>query len=127
MPGKFDLGEVKKLILSYRRGESNALWFSARTRSIDSVINVFSCNETAAESIILDGLMTLESADFCRSHLQWESIVDEYGLENYLGFNWYIKFTLDDEEGIKSLEQISFHPLEKEMKLADGRNLKVNF
>ena len=49
----------------------------------------------------------------------WESICDEYGLEGYLGYNWYVKFTIEESE----LEQISFHPCEKDMTLANGRTL----
>ena len=47
------------------------------------------------------------------------SICDEYGLEGYLGYNWYVKFTIEESE----LDQISFHPCEKDMTLANGRTL----
>jgi hypothetical protein len=78
-----------------------------------------------AETKILDGLLKLKESDFCRSNMQWNTVVDEYGLENYFGINWYIKFTIEHESGVEILEQISFHPLEKKMRLADGRELTV--
>ena len=123
--GKFDLEEVKRLITLYWKGNSSTLWFSARSRSIDSVIKVLLCNETEAEKTILDGLMKLKNTDFCRSKMQWDTIVDEYGLEDYHDLNWYIKFSICHDDGQNTLEQISFHPLEKEMRLIDERNLKV--
>ena len=123
--GKFSLDLVKKLIIQYRSGDNTALWFSARSRSLDCVINVFLCSEVEAESRILDGILQLKKSDFHRSNIQWDLIVDEYGLENYLGYNWYVKFTVDNQNGLETLEQISFHLLEKKMRLADGRELTV--
>jgi hypothetical protein len=121
--GKYTLDDVKKLIVEYRNGNNSSLWFAARTRSLDAVINVFMCNEKDAEKIILDGIFRLQNSDFCRSNLQWGLVMDEYGLESYLGHNWYIKFYISKEDGLEALEEVSFHPLEKDMHLTDGRIL----
>lgn len=122
MGGKYSLAVVKQLVDQYKQGNNTALWFSARSRSLDAVVKVLSCNDVDAETTILDGLLKLKDSDFCRSNMQWNTFVDEYGLENYLGINWYIKFTIE-QNGVETLEQISFHPLEKNMRLADGRQL----
>ncbi len=126
MGGKYSLAVVKNLVDQYKQGNNTALWFSARSRSLDAVVKVLFCNEVDAETKILDGLLRLKESDFCRSNIQWNTVVDEYGLENYLGYNWYIKFTIERQSSVETLEQISFHPLEKNMRLADGRELTAN-
>lgn len=122
--GRYSLQELKDLVVEYRSGNGEALWFSARSRSLDCVVRVLSCTEVAAECTILDGLVRLKDSDFCRSRLQWDDVVDEYGLENYCGQNWYIKFMICQDD-TKSIEQISFHPLEKDMILANGKILRA--
>ncbi len=117
----FNLDEVKLLVDEWRKGKPRG-WFSAISCSIDYVIYIFECTHAAAQSIIFDGILKLETENFSRRVLVWDSVTDEYGLESYLGFNWYIKFLVDD--GV--LEQISFHPCEKDMTLANGRTIKAS-
>ena len=127
MSPKFDLEEVKQLVEAYLRGE-NGVWFSARSASIDYVVKVLLCDVGEAESVIVKGLLRLQPDDFHKRVLivKWDNVVaDEYGLENYLGHNWYIKFLVEDDGGEKVLNEVSFHPTEDEMRLADGRTLSV--
>lgn len=116
---RYPLEEVKVLAEKLRNGEATG-FFSAPNASINYVIYIFECLEREAENIILDGLQKLEENDFCKQAFQWDVVVDIYGLENYLGYDWFVKFFVED--GI--LEEISFHPLEKAMRLVDGRNLE---
>lgn len=124
---QFDLRDVKKLADEYFEGHKT-VWFAAPSRSINYVVKVFHCSGKEAERIVLEGLKLLEKEDFSRSFLQWEDyLVDEYGLENYMGHNWYVKFTINNEGGAKILDEISFHPLEKSMSLSDGRTLDPTY
>ena len=116
---KFDLADVKFLVQEWLGGKHSG-WFSATSCSVDYVIHIFECTQAVAESIIFEGILKLETGDFSRRISIWDSVADEYGLESYLGHNWYIKFLV--EEGI--LEQISFHPCEKHMMLANGRTIE---
>jgi hypothetical protein len=116
---RYDLGIVKKLVREWMDGEDKG-WFSAPSCSVDYVIHVFECTQVEAEETILVGILMLESSNFIRRIYVWGSVADEYGLQSYLGHNWYIKFVVEDGE----LEQISFHPSEKEMRLANGRAIR---
>ncbi len=118
---KFDLNEVKRLAHEWQQGK-HCGWFSATTCSVDYVIHVFECTQDDAELIILSGILKLENGDFSRRISMWGCVADEYALENYLGYNWYVKFMVEDSE----LEQISFHPCEKDMTLANGRTITVS-
>ena len=118
---KFNLDEVKQLARDWLGGKQGG-WFSASTCSVDYVIHVFECTQVEAESIILDGILKLKILDFSRRISMWDSIADEYGLEAYLGYNWYVKFMIEDGE----LEQISFHPCEKDMTLANSRTITAS-
>ena len=123
---KYGLTELKNLVLRYRAGE-DTLWFSAPSRSIDYVVQVVACDEQKAEEMILAGLCLLEPGDFSSRVMQWDMLCDVYGLENSEGHKWYVKFALSQDDSLPVLEQISFHPLEKDLKVADGRYLKVTF
>lgn len=118
---KFDLDQVKQLAREWMGGK-HCGWFSATSCSVDYVIHVFECTQNEAEAIILDGILKLENADFSRRISMWDSVADEYAIEGYLGYNWYVKFMV--EEG--DLEQISFHPCEKDMTLANGRTITAS-
>lgn len=113
---KFDLDKVKQLVRDCMEGK-DCVWFSAPSCSVDYLIHIFECTQVEAGSIILNGLLKLETRDFSRRVSMWSRIADQYGLESYLGHNWYIKFMLEDGE----LEQISFHPCENNMLLENGR------
>jgi len=118
---KFDLDQVKQLAGEWMGGK-HCGWFSATSCSVDYVIHVFECTQTEAEVIILDGILKLENADFSRRVSMWDSVADEYAIESYLGYNWYVKFMVEDGD----LEQISFHPCEKDMTLANGRTITAS-
>jgi hypothetical protein len=119
---KFDLEEVKGLAARFLNGEKTIL-FSAPRRSIEKVIEVFCCSFQEAQKIIANGLILLKSECFHRRILQWEDVFDEYGLEDFQGFNWYVKFLIIKKDS-DCIEEVSFHPLEKNMVLQNGRILK---
>ncbi len=119
---KYPLEDVFKLI------EQRAVDFSAPSRSLRAVQeflekntpNGLSCRE--AESFIYEGIKQLTNSCFCRRIHQWGIVADEYGLF-FMKINWYIKFAIEEDEDGKFLNEISFHPLEKNMKLANGKIL----
>ena len=127
MSSKYALGEIKPLVEARLKGDET-IWFSARSASIDYVIKVLVVTELEAESIILNGILKLGDNDFHRRVLMvnWANeIADEYGLEGYHGHNWYIKLLVEDEANGRVVNEISFHPTEDEMRLANGRVLQV--
>lgn len=97
-------------------------WFSAPSCSIDYLIHIYECTQVEAETIILRGILKLQNEDFNRRISMWGKVADEYGLEGYLTYNWYVKFMIEDGD----LEQISFHPCEKDMTLANGRTITAS-
>lgn len=119
---KFDLEEVKRCIVGWRDGKELG-WFSATPCSTDYVIHIFECDQLEAENIIFDGILKLEESNFSQRVSLWGDIADEYGLGNYLGHNWYVKFMLGSDG---DLEEISFHPCERDMALASGKNLTAS-
>ena len=123
---KFDLEAVKKIVQAFIDGDKKAIWFSAPDRSVKYVISIFRCEDPEATNLIARGILELEEADFSHSHLQWSTVMDVYGLKDFGGINWYVKFTISTEDG-KCLESVSFHPLEKTLKLANGKLLEVNY
>jgi hypothetical protein len=126
---KFLLSDVKALVQKAIDGDESAVWFSGRSRSIDYVIHVYQCDETYAANLVLNGLMSLQEQDFVNSVIMSSApdlvVADEYGLENYNGHNWYIKFFIESDDAEKYLTSISFHPVERTLKRCDGRNLDV--
>ena len=119
---KFDLKDVKRRIVDWK-DRKEAGWFSAPSCSTDYVIHIFECYQLEAENIIFDGIIKLEESNFCQRVSLWGDVADEYGLESYLGYNWYIKFMIGNDD---DLEEISFHPCEKDMTLASGKNLTTS-
>ncbi len=128
---KFDLTEVKALAHDYLEagkaldGQAT-IRFTAPRRSTEAVVAVFQCSPNSANRKIAMGLLGLEEKDFLRRTWQWNDVFDEYGLENFEGHNWYIKYCVVKEDS-KYIEEVSFHPLEKEMVLPDGRVLKITY
>jgi len=104
---------------------SNKVVFIAETRSIDEVIKVFpQKNRTQAEQYILTEILNLTSADYHNRVVHWGEVLDVYG-KRIDGINWYIKFFIEkDENGQDCLSEVSFHPLEEDMVLANGTKLK---
>ena len=126
MPGtaKHDLRKVKELAKRWKNGDEDCGVFTAQSRSIHYVARILKVDTDCAKDIVLDGIMKLQERDFCRRVILWDcpdEIGDEYGLKGYEGHNWYIKFSLSDD----LLEEISFHPVEKILKLANGEILEV--
>lgn len=124
---KYDLLEVKKIADECICGRKGAIYFSARTRSINSVSATLSCTFDEAKEFIIRGFIRLQPNDFSESVLLWGNVVDVYGLQCYLGHNWYVKFAIVEEGYGRIIDQISFHPVEKDLHLLDGRVLKPLF
>jgi hypothetical protein len=116
---RYPLQEVLRLV-DEKKG-----WFSARPRSTLAVTKAYegSTNpksQDEAEAFIWQGIRSLTDAHYCESVLQWgdpKCIADVYGII-FDGRPWYVKFRINDEEGL--LEEISFHPPEKEMRTVSG-------
>lgn len=98
----------------------NDIWYSAELRSIGTVIDTYSCSRTAAEAYIVSGLLSLVDDDFYECNLCFGFYKCDVYVKVINGIPWYIKFGLEDEEGNEVLNQVSFHPLEKEAKLQNG-------
>jgi hypothetical protein len=115
---RYALPEVFRLL------DSRKFWFSARSRSTTAVVHVYSGtgkikSREEAEAFICQGIRELTESHFCESVIQWgdsKCVADVYGLI-FDDRPWYVKFLIDEEEG---LEEISFHPPEKEMRTVGG-------
>jgi hypothetical protein len=120
---------VKVLVQKALDGDQSKVWFSGRSRSIDYVIHVYQCTEDKAEHIVLRGLLKLQPDNFVKSVVMQPApdlfIADEYGLAQYEGHNWYIKLVIESDRGDKYLISISFHPVERPLTLASGKELEV--
>lgn len=124
----YSLEEVRKLaeqtLENPKRGK---VVFTAKPKSIDKVIEAYrsrgqSFSSDKAQKYIYYRLFELKAEDFHKSeHGDWGFVTDQYGVRHN-GIPWYIKFRLDKENG--ELDQISFHPLERDMTLANGKILK---
>lgn len=97
------------------------------TRSIHYTARVLKCTGTEAITHIISGLLKLKEVDFARTVMVFGEPKDEYGLEEYLEHNWYIKFSISEEDGEIFLDELSFHPNEQSLKLADGRILPATY
>ena len=118
---KYDLAKVKQIAEQYLAGKRDVVLFSAPSRSLHCVVEVLLCDDEEAPNHIATGILNLEPQAFCERVLQWDTTMDVYGLEDFQNIDWYVKFCLEEIEGELHLEQVSFHPLEKPMRLADGR------
>lgn len=129
MAAKYDLKEVHRLVKEFLEGDPEKVFLSLPRASTQYVIRVYKVTPQEAEQLILDGLLLLDKEDFCRTiwHTEWQVPMDEYGLEGYRDNNWYIKFFIADEGDDRFLSEVSFHPVEKELHLSDGRTLKVTY
>jgi len=132
MSPKFELQDVKRLVHEFIAGDHDKVFFSLPRRSTSSVIQVFGSAEFSqqhAEQLILRGILKLEVTDFHKRIWmdKWQEIMDEYGLEHYEGHNWYLKFCISDDGDGRFLNEVSFHPLEEDMRLPDGRVLDVTY
>lgn len=80
-----------------------------------------------AQIYIFDALMELSEADYSASHVQWEAVVDVYGVVRDR-IPWYVKFCIYSDEitGERKLEEISFHRIEKDLRLANRRTIKMD-
>ncbi len=123
---KFKLEDVKRIIEDFVKGKDDAIFFSAKTRSLNCVMEVLECDLKEAKKFILTGMLKLEEGDFACRGVQWNTTMDTYGLENYQEHNWYVKFSICDEDG-GYIEQVSFHPVEQVLRLQNGRVLHVTY
>ncbi len=101
--------------------------FNVAEKSLFAVITVKkhqgnSMSTAQAESWIKDHLQTLSTEDFCERNTMWgdSSCVADVYLKTIEDVDWYIKFYIDDEY----LEEVSFHPLEKEGVTVSGKKFK---
>lgn len=124
---KYNLDDVRSLIADFMNGNDDAIWFSYFSRSIRPVMMLMKCSAENAENIIIKGLLKLENSGFVRSTVVFDEITDEYALENYHDHNWYIKFSVALDDGNPYLNQLSFHPLERPLKLQNSRILPVTY
>lgn len=129
MKAENDLKTVFGLIHSKR------YWFSAPSRSVNKVIEVYASSgkpKTAEEAreFIIQGVLTLKDENFYQRGRQWEMVTDIYGLI-YDGHHWYVKLGVQDEETADGktkepwLQEISFHPPEKPFKTLGGIEIKT--
>lgn len=121
---KFDINNVKALAQGYLNGKLGNINFTAPRRSTEQVVKALICSNEVANQTIARGLLLLSDKDFHTRVFQWNEVYDVYGLENYEGHNWYVKFGVVDD-GIQYIEEVSFHPLEKEMVFIGGRKIPV--
>lgn len=124
----YDLEQVKKICERCLESTDTERFinFIAPSRSLQCIVEVIGCKPSEATKICIQGILQLQPNDFSHRTLQWDTVADVYGLENYLNNDWYVKFTLyaDEENGDHfKLEEISFHPPKKDLELIDGRIL----
>ena len=119
MNAKYDLNLITNLINSGKVG------FISPSRSKNIVGEIFPhFTEDEIEKFIINGILTLIDIDFVETRMLWDLICDVYG-KNINNINWYIKFAVEaDENGTHWLSEISFHPIEKDLKLQSGIVLK---
>jgi hypothetical protein len=122
---KYDLEKVKNICEQCLESTDTERFinFIAPSRSLQCVVEVVGCKPSEASAICIKGILQLNSNDFSHHVLQWGDVSDVYGLQNYLNNDWYIKFTLYQEDDRFKLEEISFHRPEHDLKLVDGRIL----
>jgi hypothetical protein len=129
VPAKYDLEDVKKLVAEWLEGDDDKLWFTPRRKSYGAVGYVLSeCDADAQETIGL-GIMKLNEAGFRQQvYLSGrDAVADVYGLQDYRGYNWYVKFFVHDEENDRCVASVSFHPLDEEMKCESGQIFRVTY
>ncbi len=108
----YSLADVFRLI------DEGKVTFTAPSRSINQVMAVYGSakNEREIKAFIFEGIKQLTANNFCGSQMQWgDLVVDKYGLI-FDGRPWFVKFAIVDGD----LEEISFHPPEKELKTLSG-------
>lgn len=96
------------------------IWYPAESRSLDRVIDILSLDRIEADDYIVEGLRSLEESDYCTSNLSLGFKCDVY-VKVIDEIPWYIKFCLRDEDDNEVLNQISFHPLEKDAEVCGVR------
>ena len=100
---------------------------------INEVIRAYANSDTPkttadAEKFIVGALLTLTEQNFYKRDIQWEVVVDIYGLI-YDKRPWYVKFAVANEEenGVTEpwLQEISFHPPKEEFVTSGGITIKA--
>lgn len=134
MPARYDLAKVKGLASAALSDPTkDTVYFSARSKSIDRVIEEFQLkgkpmDPLKAEVYILESILKLEQKDFVGTYSQWANdYADWYGIFQD-GIPWYVKFLVDNDpvKQTEFLEQISFHRSDRDMKLENGKTIKLN-
>lgn len=129
VPARFDLDAVKFLVKRWLEGDDDKIWFTPRKKSFGAVGFVFQVDDVTAQETIAHGLLGLDTAGFFQQQFLSGrgTVVDVYGLENYRGQNWYVKFYLLQEADDHCVSAISFHPLDENMKCENGKILEVTY
>lgn len=119
---KYDLSRMQELVRQLQ------IDFSAPSRSLWEVARYFEkqqkpCSTFEAQEFICKGLLKMTENDFCEQKYQWDEVYDVYGL-SFDGECWYVKFLLTEDEQGEFVDQVSFHPAEKDMTLANNKVLR---
>ncbi len=129
MPGKYDLGSVRELVQLWIDGDSDKIWFTPRKKSYGAVGFVFKEDDSYAQETIANGLMKLSPDFFYQQQflVGRGSVSDVYGLADFRGHNWYVKFFLHDDDDGQCVASVSFHPLDELMNCETGKVLEVTY
>lgn len=138
MPATYPLSDVRNHVNHAITNQgSTQVAFSLPHNSLDEVVKAFKkkgkpVTQTQARDYVFTSILQLTPKDFFRTlgyrfgALNQFIVVDEYGMRKD-GIPWYIKYKIDPEDKALNLQacldQISFHPLDKDMKLASNVTL----
>lgn len=130
MPAKYPLPEVKRYVeaaLKDPKGEK--VWFSAPPKSFLAVVKAFQkrgkfITEIQAQEYIFREILALTADNFKEQRAgQWGDpalVIDQYGIRKD-GIPWLIKFFIDKDATGNFLQEISFHPSDRDMTLENGQ------
>jgi hypothetical protein len=106
--GKYDLLKVRELIQKWHDGDSDRIWFTPRRKSYGAVGFVFNEDDSTAQRTVAIGLMKLAPEHFyMQQYLSGrEAVADVYGLEDFRGHNWYVKFFLHSDDNGQYVELV---------------------
>lgn len=126
MPAKYGLNNV---VFPLIRAGHFAL-ISPKS-STDRVVAVFQhMNLSEASDFIISEILKLNGTDFSTQQYAtgWNLVWDIYG-KQISGINWFIKFFVEPDQttGLDYLAEVSFHPLERDLKLESGVVLERNW
>jgi hypothetical protein len=120
---KFNISDAKRYAMEYLENGADSVEFSLPKKSTQCVSSVLGISFVEAETVILEGIQRLGVQHFAHTQTIWQGRLDcdVYGLPDYWNHDWYVKFSLD----YGYLTQVSFHPIEMDLRLDSGRVLKL--